>query len=67
MATGFKSKFEYRPPAAWGHVGNYGPVSTKAGALKLREIMKEQVVLGNVIGGPGWSAQVVTNFFGGCQ
>ena len=27
--------------------------------------MKKQVLLGKIIGGPGWNAQDVTRFFGG--
>ena len=27
--------------------------------------MRKQVLLGKVIGGPGWSSEHVTNFFGG--
>ena len=65
LATGFKSEFEYSPPAPWGHVSNYGPVNTKEGSIKLREAMKEQVLQGKMIGGPGWSIKDVKEFFGG--
>ena len=67
MATGFKSKFEYHPPAPWGHVENYGPVNNKEGSIKLRETLREQVLQGKMIGGPGWSIEKVTEFFGNRQ
>ena len=53
MSTGFRSEFEYRPPSPWGHVENYGPINTSIGSLKLRETMKDQVLQGKMIGGPG--------------
>ena len=46
---------------------NYGPVNTKKGSITLREAMKEQVMQGKMIGGPGWSVEDVREFFGGRQ
>ena len=51
--TGFISHFEYDPPAPWGHVDNYSPLSGSEGRAVLREGMKKEVLGGRMIGGPG--------------
>ena len=53
LATGFRSRFEYRPPVPWGHVNNYQPLCTGEGIRFFREKMREQVLQGRMIGGPG--------------
>ena len=65
FATGFVSHFEYPLPKPWGHVQNYPLVSTPQGRMKLRATMAKQVLAGNMIGGEGWSAHDVRDFFGG--
>ena len=65
LAVGFKSKFEYPHPPPWGHVENYPPLLSSCGRQRLREVMKAQVQLGKMIGGPGWSSRQVSAFFGG--
>ena len=63
--TGFVSHFEYRCPEPWGHVANYEPLRAEEERRVLTEAMKKQVVLGKMIGGPGWTADMVRKFFGG--
>ena len=46
---------------------NYGPVNSKEGSAKLRETFEGQVLQGKMIGGPGWSTEKVTEFFGNRQ
>ena len=65
LASGFLSKFEYRTPAPWGQVENYPPLLSDLGRNKLRSVMKEQVLGGKMIGGPGWTISRVSSFFGG--
>ena len=65
LAVGFKSKFEYPRTPPWGHVENYPPLLSSCGKQRLREVMKAQVQLGKMIGGPGWSSRQVSSFFGG--
>ena len=63
--SGFVSHFEYNPPAPWGPVKNYGPVTSSAGRRRLRSELTKQVLAGNMIGGVGWVADDVRKFFGG--
>ena len=65
FATGFISHFEYEPPQPWGHVENYKPVSGHEGEEVLRKAMRKEVQAGRMIGGPGWTADDVRQFFGG--
>ena len=67
FATGFISHFEYPPPAPWGHVENYALVKDPEGVKALRKRMKKEVLGGRIIGGPGWSATTVRQFFGGAD
>ena len=46
-------------------MSNYPPVKTPQGLARLREAMAKQVTAGKMIGGRGWTAQHVTDFFGG--
>ena len=65
LASGLLSKFEYRTPAPWGHVENYPPLLSELGRNQLRSVMKEQVLCGKMIGGPGWTISRVSSFFVG--
>ena len=65
FATGFVSHFEYPCPKAWGSVSNYPPLKTPNGREKFRQAMKEQVIAGKMIGGEGWTAEDVNEFFDG--
>ena len=51
--TGLISHFEYKEPAPWVHVKNYGPLTSAHGKKAMREAMKKQVLEGKMIGGPG--------------
>ena len=53
MEEGFRSRFEYPHPTSWGHVENYPPLLSIQGRKKLREAMKNQVLQGKILGGPG--------------
>ena len=44
---------------------NYDPVRDPVGAQVLRAKMKKEVCEGRMLGGPGWTAETVRNFFGG--
>ena len=57
--TGFVSHFEYPVPEPWGHVENYEPLTSYQGRVALTNAMKSQVVQGKMIGGPGWTAELV--------
>ena len=46
---------------------NYIPITTKRGSRRFQETMREQVIQGKMIGGPGWSNQKITDFFGSKQ
>ena len=63
--TGFVSHFEYPLPEPWGSVENYEPLLSKKGREMLQRAMSKQVEEGKMIGGPGWTAEMVRNFFGG--
>ena len=63
--TGFVSHFEYPEPEPWGHVQNYEPLTSRQGRLVFTKAMREQVLLGKMIGGPGWTPKTVRDFFGG--
>ena len=65
FATGFVSHFEYALPPAWGHVHNYAPLTSVEVMKVLRCAMRKQVLLGKMIGGPGWTADAVRIFFDG--
>ena len=65
LKTGFVSHFDYPEPEPWGHVENYDPLRSLRGKATLTEAMKKQVLLGKMIGGPGWTANMVRMFFGG--
>ena len=65
FANGFISHFEYDPPEPWGHVDNYTPLAGAEGEAVLRKAMRKEVVAGRMIGGPGWTSQMVRQFFGG--
>ena len=65
FATGFVSHFEYQPPEEWGHVDNYEPLRDRVGQEALRKAMRKQVLLGRMIGGPGWTSETISQFFGG--
>ena len=67
FATGFVSHFEYPVPEPWGSVSNYPPLKTPQGATRFRQAMEEQVRAGKMIGGKGWSARHVREFFGGAN
>ena len=53
FARGFISHFEYAAPEPWGHVDNYDPLRDGRGSELLRSRMKEEVLAGRMIGGPG--------------
>ena len=53
FGTGFISHFEYTPPVPWGHVENQTPLHDAAGSKVLRERMREEVIQGRMLGGPG--------------
>ena len=63
--TGFVSHFEYPVPEPWGHVENYEPLTSYQGRVALTNAMKSQLVQGKMIGGPGWTAELVKKVFGG--
>ena len=63
--TGFVSHFEYPLPEPWGSVENYEPLRSRKGRVMLRRAMSKQVAEGKMIGGPGWTAEMIRNFFGG--
>ena len=65
FATGFVSHFEYSPPKPWGSVRNYPPVTSPEGKARLTAAMGKQIDAGKMIGGKGWTASDVQNFFGG--
>ena len=65
FSTGFVSHLEYHLTEPWGHVVNYDPLKTARGREVLRNAMREQVLCGKMIGGPGWTAKTVRTFFGG--
>ena len=65
MATGFVSHFEYPPPEPWGTVTNYPKLTSPDGKQIFRQAMKKQVLEGKMIGGEGWTSEVVKAFFGG--
>ena len=65
FATGFISHFEYTEPVPWGHVDNYDPLRGSYGSVLLRSRMRDEVLAGRMIGGPGWSSSTVRRFFGG--
>ena len=65
LATGFVSHFGYPPPEPWGSVKNYMPMTTQQGVVRLRKAMSEQIRNGKMIGGLGWTAEHVREFFGG--
>ena len=67
FTTGFISHFEYPPPTPWGHVENYALVKDPEGVRALRKKMKQEVLGGRMIGGPGWSSTTVRQFFGGAN
>ena len=62
--TGFRSEFEYKPPPPWGHVQNYPILLTTKGQSNFRNAMAKQVRAGKMIGGPGWTAAKIRQFFG---
>ena len=53
FARGFIRHFEYAAPEPWGHVDNYDPLRDSRGSELLRSRMKEEVLAGRMIGGPG--------------
>ena len=48
-----------------GDSKNYPLVTTPEGIRRLREAMSDQVKSGKMIGGEGWTAKHVREFFGG--
>ena len=53
MKEGFRSRFEYPHPPPWGQVESFPPLLSIQGRQKLREAMKNQVLQGKMLGGPG--------------
>ena len=53
FATGFVAHFEYPLPKPWGSDKNYPPVDSERGRRNLTTAMKEQILEGKMIGGPG--------------
>ena len=53
FARGFVSHFEYPTPEPWGGVENYKPLCDSNGMAILRMRLREEVLAGRMIGGPG--------------
>ena len=64
FATGFVAHFEYPLPKPQGSVENYPKLISPLGRKNFSFAMKEQILQGKMICGPGWTANDVQRFLG---